>query len=100
MNLSDTPASPLEEKRLKLLALMRQRDDLARKVMDRIGPRTEAGPPRLSYAQQRLWFLDRLVPDSPFYNVAAAVRIRAPIDEGILRATFEEIVRRHEVLRT
>ena len=47
---------------------------------DRLGPGTEPAPPPLSFAQQRLWFLDRLVPGSPFYNVPAAIRIRAPID--------------------
>jgi amino acid adenylation domain-containing protein len=92
--------SSLADKRRALLALMRQREDVARKVRDRLGPRPETAPPPLSFAQQRLWFLDRLVPGSPFYNVPGAVRVRAPVDAEVLRATYNEIVRRHEVLRT
>src|SRR5205085_444470 len=61
-------------------------------------PRTAELP--LSFAQQRLWFLDRLVPDNPFYNMAAAVRLGGPLDGAALAAAWREIVRRHEVLRT
>ena len=92
--------SQLSEKRRKLLALMRTSDDFARKVLNRIGPRSEPGPPQLSFSQQRLWFLNQLAPDSPFYNVPAAIRIRTPLNIEILRATFNEIVSRHQVLRT
>ena len=54
----------------------------------------------LSFAQQRLWFLDRLEPGSASYNVPAAIRLDGPLDTRALERTFEEIVRRHEVLRT
>ena len=54
----------------------------------------------LSFAQQRLWFLHQLVPDSPFYNIPAAVRLTGRLDQRALAHTFTEIVRRHEVLRT
>ncbi|RKG92589.1 condensation domain-containing protein, partial [Corallococcus carmarthensis] len=54
----------------------------------------------LSFAQQRLWFLDRLEPGSPLYNVPAAVRLSGALDVGVLGRCFEEILRRHEVLRT
>jgi amino acid adenylation domain-containing protein/FkbM family methyltransferase len=56
--------------------------------------------PRLSFAQERLWFLDRLAPGSVAYNVPAAVRLRGRLDPAALAATLREIVRRHEVLRT
>jgi alpha-ketoglutarate-dependent taurine dioxygenase len=55
---------------------------------------------RLSYAQQRLWFLNRIDPQSPFYNVPTAFRIRGPVRISELRRSFEAIVQRHEILRT
>lgn len=54
----------------------------------------------LSFAQQRLWFMDKLVPNNPFYNVPAAVRMTGAIDLAALQQSFNEIVRRHEALRT
>jgi len=54
----------------------------------------------LSFAQQRLWFLDRLQPESPFYNLPAAVRLRGRLRPEVLARCFAEIVRRHEALRT
>jgi amino acid adenylation domain-containing protein len=54
----------------------------------------------LSFAQQRLWFLNELVPESPFYNLPLRVRLRGQLDVSALRQTFQEIVRRHESLRT
>ena len=57
-------------------------------------------PLPLSFAQQRLWFLDKLEPHSAFYNIPAAVRLVGPLRTDALARTLGEIVRRHEVLRT
>jgi hypothetical protein len=54
----------------------------------------------LSFAQARLWFLDRVQPDSALYNVPVAYRLRGALDPAALAASLSEIVRRHEVLRT
>ncbi len=54
----------------------------------------------LSFAQQRLWFLDQLEPNSPFYNIPVAVRLQGQLNLPVLEQTLNEIVRRHEVLRT
>ncbi len=54
----------------------------------------------LSYAQQRLWFIDQLEPGSAAYNIPAAVRLMGKLDELALQKSLNEIVRRHEVLRT
>ena len=61
-------------------------------------PRDSAFP--LSFAQQRLWFLDQLEPNSSAYNAPAAYRLAGPLDVMALEAAINEIVRRHEALRT
>jgi hypothetical protein len=53
-----------------------------------------------SFAQQRLWFLEQLAPGLPVYNIPGAVRIRGVLDPAVLERSLNEIVRRHEVLRT
>jgi len=65
-----------------------------------IEPVPRDGELPLSFAQQRLWFLDQLEPGSPLYNVPDAVRINGPLDVAALERSLNEIVRRHEVLRT
>jgi amino acid adenylation domain-containing protein len=81
--------------------------DLARYVDEQAGgdnaparvvPRS--GPAPLSYGQQRLWFLDRLVPGSPAYNVQQVLALPEPLDVPALRAALTGVVRRHEILRT
>jgi amino acid adenylation domain-containing protein len=54
----------------------------------------------LSFAQQRLWFLHELEPTSSFYNVPVAVRLRGRLQIDAMQRTLNEIVRRHESLRT
>ncbi|HEX5882907.1 MAG TPA: amino acid adenylation domain-containing protein [Pyrinomonadaceae bacterium] len=54
----------------------------------------------LSFAQQRLWILDKLEPNSAVYNLPSALWLEGPLDVAALQASFEEIIRRHEVLRT
>ncbi|HTQ80890.1 MAG TPA: amino acid adenylation domain-containing protein, partial [Thermoanaerobaculia bacterium] len=54
----------------------------------------------LSFAQERLWFLDRLEPGSAAYNIPAALRLRGPLDLRAYTSACSEIVRRHEILRT
>ncbi len=54
----------------------------------------------LSSGQQRLWFLDQLEPGSPVYNRATFLRLKGRLDRGALQYSLNEIVRRHEVVRT
>ncbi len=61
-------------------------------------PRLPAMP--LSFSQQRLWFMDRLEPGNPAYNIPVAVALRGRIQVEALRRSLEAIVARHEALRT
>ncbi|MFP5288963.1 MAG: amino acid adenylation domain-containing protein, partial [Thermoanaerobaculia bacterium] len=54
----------------------------------------------LSFAQERLWFLDRLVPGNATYNSPLAARLAGPLEIGLLTGALNEVVRRHEALRT
>jgi amino acid adenylation domain-containing protein/non-ribosomal peptide synthase protein (TIGR01720 family) len=92
-----TGLSP-EKRRLLDRVLRRQGVELSRSVI-LPQPRNPLGDP-LTYAQQRLWFLDRLSPGSSFYNVSRAIRLRGAIDPAALSRVFVEVVRRHEVLHT
>ncbi len=64
-------------------------------------PRVErASDLPVSFSQQRLWFLDQLEPGSVAYHAQGALRLRGALDIGVLRAGLNELVRRHESLRT
>ena len=54
----------------------------------------------LSFAQQRLWFLQCLDPDSSTYNIATVVRLRGELNVTALQQSFDHLIERHEVLRT
>ncbi|HEU4412630.1 MAG TPA: amino acid adenylation domain-containing protein, partial [Polyangiaceae bacterium] len=64
------------------------------------GPARRDGPLPLSFAQRRLWFLDRFEPGAVTYNVPAALRLEGQLDVEALERALAEIVRRHEALRT
>ena len=53
-----------------------------------------------SFAQRRLWFLDRLTPGESFHNIPIALRLRTSIDPALLQQSLDVLVARHEVLRT
>ncbi|HEY0557957.1 MAG TPA: amino acid adenylation domain-containing protein, partial [Thermoanaerobaculia bacterium] len=59
-----------------------------------------SGPPRLSFAQERLWFLDRLSPGTAVYTISSAHRVAGAFDAAAFARAIGEIVRRHEALRT
>ncbi|MGB8507278.1 MAG: condensation domain-containing protein, partial [Pyrinomonadaceae bacterium] len=62
--------------------------------------REQSGPCVLSFAQQRLWFLDQMEPNSSFYNVPFVLTLSGELNIEALERSLTEIIRRHEVLRT
>src|SRR5690606_19967878 len=77
-----------EQKRALLARLLQEKERKAERTFP------------MSFSQQRLWFLDQLSPGNPFYNVEAAVPLDTRLDVGALERAINEIVRRHDVLRT
>ncbi len=69
-------------------------------VVPAIRPTKREGPFPLSYAQERLWFIDQLQPGSTAYNMLRAIRLLGGLRIGALERAVNEIVRRHEALRT
>ncbi|EGD53199.1 non-ribosomal peptide synthetase, partial [Gordonia neofelifaecis] len=72
--------------------------DAALEPVTAVIPRPETVP--LSFAQTRMWFINRLEPESPVYNLPAVLRIRGALDVDALYAAVIDVVGRHEVLRT
>src|SRR5689334_5051903 len=63
-------------------------------------PRNEQEPLPLSFSQQRLWLLHQWQPESPLYNTFLAVRLTGRLRPDALIHAFQEIIRRHQALRT
>ncbi len=89
----------LSGKRLELLRAMRREQGLAGSRQEKIERRPEAESYPLSFTQQRLWFLDRLQPGSPAYNLPAALRLRGPLRLADLERALAGVVERHAALR-
>src|SRR5919108_1543001 len=83
----------------ELLDLLLQEEGIERSPTLEIRP-DRAAPPCLSRAQCRLWTLYQAAPDIPAYNISEAVRMTGQLDVAALEASLNEIVRRHESLRS
>ena len=90
----------LEEKRARLLAAVLKKKHIERPQATPIPRRAVHSPCVLSFAQQRLWFLEQMEPGNAVYNVPFALRISGELDGEALRRSMRRIVERHEVLRT
>lgn len=75
-----------------------ERRALLQRLLARPGAAPRVAP--MSFAQERLWFLDQLVPGNPFYNVDAAIRLQGDLDAGALERSLVTITTRHDTLRT
>ncbi|MBD2015334.1 amino acid adenylation domain-containing protein [Microcoleus sp. FACHB-53] len=97
-----TPAllQELKERKAEILAFLHKANAATSSNLSPILPVPRDGNLPLSFAQQRLWFLAQLEPDSPAYNIPAAFRLTGLLNVTALSQSLSEIVRRHEVLRT
>jgi hypothetical protein len=93
-------AEKLSPERRALLELLLKSKSASSPATQVIAKRKQENNCALSFAQERLWFLDQLEPGSPFYNLASAVRLTGNLDARALEFSISEIIRRHEVLRT
>ncbi|WP_300035384.1 non-ribosomal peptide synthetase [uncultured Roseobacter sp.] len=89
-----------EQKRLALLRRRRGESDASTPVDTGIPALDHDGPVPASFAQQRLWFLDRLAPGNPFYTVSLELPLNGVVYPDHLENALLEIARRHDALRT
>ena len=78
--------------------LMKKRPHAASGTIPRLD--RAQSPLPLSFAQQRMWFMEQLTPGIALYNVPWAVRLTGPLDVGALRRSLKSLVERHRILRT
>ncbi|HEU5374937.1 MAG TPA: amino acid adenylation domain-containing protein [Ktedonobacteraceae bacterium] len=97
-----TPAlrTELAEKKAELLVLLRKGASQAHLTVEPIVPVQRDKPIPQSFAQQQLWLLDQLAPESRAYYTSFGVRLRGSLLVGVLERCLNEVVRRHEILRT
>ncbi|HYX25228.1 MAG TPA: condensation domain-containing protein, partial [Thermoanaerobaculia bacterium] len=88
------------EEKARIFARLRARQEASPEEtrIPRLAVRPEPLP--LSFAQQRLWFLDRLHPGDPAYDVPAVLEVAGPLRAAALRRALEALAERHETLRT
>jgi amino acid adenylation domain-containing protein len=87
MNVPDLTVLTPAEKRILLARMLREREQATKEYP-------------LSFTQQRFWFIGQLLGNSQMFHVPAAWRIRGNLDRGKLEAAFNEVLQRHEILRT
>ena len=99
MSQASQPIFELSPKRRALLEVLLREEGLYAAQPHPIPRRDPAEPVCLSFAQQRLWFIDQLVPNNPFYNIPAAVRLIGSLNVAALQRSLAQLVQRHEILR-
>ena len=90
----------LSAEELELLAYLLEEEGVSVDDQHMIAPRAPDAEMPLSFAQERLWFLDQWDPGTPAYNIPFAVRLTGNLSVEAFQRSLDEIVRRHEALRT
>src|SRR5512140_1217116 len=94
------PSFQLSPRRRELLDSLLQNKGLKTSNSEGISQGTRDGNIPLSFAQERLWFLDQFMPAASVYNIPRDVPLHGPVHLEALQRSVNEIVRRHEALRT
>ncbi len=89
----------LSDEQMELLDYLLDEEEVGKGEVESIPRRDDPEACPLSFAQERMWFLAELEPQSPAYNVPVAVRLRGSLDAAALERSVTEVVRRHESLR-
>lgn len=98
-DLAERIAALSPDKRIELARKLQERQQVKRG--DHILPRSQADQPYLlSFAQERIWFIHQLLPNSPLYNLSRAVYLTGPLDIAALEKSFDRVVQRQAALRT
>ena len=97
--ISDRIAALPADKREFLLQRLKEKLDHTKRQIVPLA-RQAASDFALSFAQERLWFIQQMDPDSAIYNISAALSIKGPLDRLALEQSLNQIVRRHESLRS
>ncbi len=90
----------LRERKEEVLGFLRRVKEMSTPELEPIPQVSRIGPLISSFAQRRLWFMNQLAPSSAFYNVPAALRLEGVLDRSALQRSLNELVERHEALRT
>jgi amino acid adenylation domain-containing protein len=90
----------IAERKTELLDFVKQREAGKRLIPPPIKPHGSTRPAPLSFAQERLWFLEQLEPGKALYNICRVSRIVGHLSVSAVQASLNETVRRHEVLRS
>ncbi len=98
----DSLSSLTPEQRAAFEVLLRRQRATAapRRDLEAIPRRSDPSTAPLSFAQQRLWFLDQLAPGDPSYNIHGAFRLRGALRDGALACALSAVAARHEPLRS
>ncbi|BAZ37902.1 amino acid adenylation domain-containing protein [Calothrix sp. NIES-4101] len=90
----------LAARKAEILAFISQANQALQSSLESIQPTSRQKNIPLSFAQQRLWFFSQLEPNSSAYNIPAAVKLTGKLNIAALSQSLQEIIRRHEILRT
>jgi amino acid adenylation domain-containing protein len=98
--LSPDLRAELVDRRQEIIAVLMETEALSPLLSEPIKPTPRTGMLPLSFAQERMWFLHQLMPNSSYYNLLRVLSLKGPLDLKALEQSLNEVVQRHEILRT